>query len=195
MNQEKSNFQKHENLNGDEKKEPTMPPKKSINDSPLELCQEKRIEEIRQNLDKTFGQKAFDESLVLQKIEEASKTIYDMDALPLSVDSTYQMISDWLTTQCEEAVSVFLKKARDGNTEDRLRYSVALMRLEMVVDRKAFDDALKHNLTNRQAIEELYKKSREENKLPDERNLTTKEALKQAGKILLDRINYFFKRK
>lgn len=121
--------------------------------------------------------------------------MYDMDALPLSVDLTYQAIEEWLTAQCEKAVSVFFKKAREGNAEEKLRYSAALMRLGMTTDGKAFDDALKQNLTNRQAIEELYQKALKENKLPDERKLTTKEAIKGVGKIWLDGIKSFFKRK
>ena len=195
MRQEKPNLQKHEGLNNNEKAEPTLSPGKPINYSFSEPNEEKRIEEIRQNLDKAFSSEVFNESLVLQKIEEASRIICDIDALPLSADSTYQMLSEWLTAQCEKAVSVFFKKARDGNAGERLRYSAALMRLEMVANQKVFNDALKQNLTNRQAIEELYKKAREENKLPDERKLTAKEGLKYAGKILLDGIKYLFRRK
>ena len=199
MNQEKPNLQKYENLNNNKKDEIGLSPEKLKNISPSELNletnnKEKRIEEVRQNLDKIFGQEPFNESLILQKLKEASDIIYDMDAMPLSADSNYQMISEWLTTQCEKAVSVFFKKARDGNAEERLRYSAALMRLEMVADKKAFDDALKQNSTNRQTIEELYKKSREENKLSDERKLTAKEAFGHAGKILMDGIKYLFRR-
>lgn len=199
MNQEKLDHQTYENLSSDKKDKPDLPSEKPKNTPPLtpnlELSnEEKRIKEIKQNINRMLEPEPFNESLIFQKIKEASDIIYNMDALPLSSDSTYQMISEWLTAQCEKAVSVFFKKAREGNTEERLRYSTALMRLGMVADGKVFDEALKQNLTNRQAVEELYKKSREENRLPDERKLTAKEALKQTGKILLDGIKSFFKR-